>query len=282
MGSKEKVWVSLQDDDWLFKRPRPHTGEHWAEKATAELARLINLDAATVELATLEETRGTISRSFVPRIATLTHGNELLSEQHPGYEPSVEGAYPEYRVDRIFEAIADVDASQHSESPNASHEVVGFLIFDGWIANTDRHHENWAILQVPGDENDRMAPTFDHASSLGRLLDDDRRLRILNGADMLSVRGYLDRRDAQGSIFPLKGSDPACPFRLVSDLIELGHADSVKHWLERIEKVTRDKKRAVFEAFPGDWLTEPSMNFALQILDETEELMNEEWQSCDT
>ena len=77
MGSKEKMWLEIDGENWLFKFPRPNTGEHWAEKAAAELADLIDLDAATVELATLKGEPGTVSRSFVPSGATLTHGNEL-------------------------------------------------------------------------------------------------------------------------------------------------------------------------------------------------------------
>lgn len=42
------------------------------------------------------------------------------------------------------------------------------------IGNVDRHHENWGILRkrVDGEWYGRLAPTFDHASSLGRELVD--------------------------------------------------------------------------------------------------------------
>ena len=30
---------------------------------------------------------------------------------------------------------------------------VGYLMFDAWIANTDRHHENWALVVSP-ESND--------------------------------------------------------------------------------------------------------------------------------
>ena len=41
-----------------------------------------------------------------------------------------------------------------------------YLVFDALIGNTDRHHSNWGIIRHEG-RPDRMAPSFDHASSLG-------------------------------------------------------------------------------------------------------------------
>ena len=43
----------------------------------------------------------------------------------------------------------------------------GYLVFDAWIANTDRHHENWGVLIDRRDGSSRLAPSFDHGSSLG-------------------------------------------------------------------------------------------------------------------
>ena len=52
LGSKRKFWLLLADETqpWLFKFARPHTGEHWAEKIGAEVAKLIELPAARAEL----------------------------------------------------------------------------------------------------------------------------------------------------------------------------------------------------------------------------------------
>jgi hypothetical protein len=46
---------------------------------------------------------------------------------------------------------------------------VGYVMLDAWIANQDRHHENWGALQ---DDQLRLAPTFDHGASLARNLSD--------------------------------------------------------------------------------------------------------------
>ena len=56
-------------------------------------------------------------------------------------------------------------------------QLASYALLDGLIGNTDRHHENWMVAYVP-EGNDtvlRSMPSFDHASSLGRELADERR-----------------------------------------------------------------------------------------------------------
>lgn len=80
MGTKEKFWYRDPDDDvdWLFKHPRENTGEHWAEKIAAEVAELLGVPHATVELAEFEGRRGSASRSFVSDDYELWHGNQIM------------------------------------------------------------------------------------------------------------------------------------------------------------------------------------------------------------
>ena len=59
MGTKDKFWYRdpRTGRRWLFKYPRKGTGEHWAEKITGEVAALLNIDHATVELVTVPKDR---------------------------------------------------------------------------------------------------------------------------------------------------------------------------------------------------------------------------------
>ena len=57
-------------------------------------------------------------------------------------------------------------------------KMAGLIVLDAVIGNTDRHHENWGLLRQTAPEGAvtyRMSPSFDHASSLGRELSDDKR-----------------------------------------------------------------------------------------------------------
>ena len=68
---------------------REPSGEDWAEKVCAEVARRIGLPHAEYELALWKrspaEIRGVISRNFCRDGAALVLGNELLAEVEPGY-----------------------------------------------------------------------------------------------------------------------------------------------------------------------------------------------------
>ena len=77
LGSKPKFWcVDDNGHPWLFKYTRENTGEHWAEKVAAELAVLLQLPAAAVNLAEFEDRKGCCSKSFItnPKVETLVHG----------------------------------------------------------------------------------------------------------------------------------------------------------------------------------------------------------------
>lgn len=87
LGTKDKFWY--EGGQFLFKQVRHGTGEDWAEKVCAELARRLELPHAEYDLAQWEtgdgNVRGVRSRNFCPPGAALTLGNELLAEADPDY-----------------------------------------------------------------------------------------------------------------------------------------------------------------------------------------------------
>ncbi len=69
---------------------------------------------------------------------------------------------------------------------------VGYLMFDAWIANQDRHHENWGLVVTL--ETTHLAPSYDHASSLGSgETDTDREDRLSPSDKRRSVERYVER-----------------------------------------------------------------------------------------
>ncbi len=95
LGTKPKRWLLDPNTEtfWLMKdvtfnrRNDGSTyqkGDDWAERIVAEVARLLDLPAAQVELATggpgAQTRQGIISRSICASEETLIHGNELLAE----------------------------------------------------------------------------------------------------------------------------------------------------------------------------------------------------------
>src|SRR5688572_4856184 len=84
MGSKPKTWVLDPRDGnrhpWLYKQNWRRQPEDWSEKIACEVAELLGLPHAQVELAERGETIGAASKGFVfdRDLIQLVHGNELI------------------------------------------------------------------------------------------------------------------------------------------------------------------------------------------------------------
>jgi hypothetical protein len=212
LGSKNKFWFLQGQERWLFKESRAGTGEDWSEKIAAEVARLANVSAAAVDLAIFRGRVGSASRSFIARDdESLVHGNEVLGGQILGYDQYKKLHQSGHTLENIGAAIAEV-FELTDEREAAQRSLAQYFTLDALIGNTVRHHENWGLLVSfeRQDEDDydlsiQVAPSFDHASSLGRELNDEKRLEILgrNAIASYARRGrggiYLKSTDKKGA-----------------------------------------------------------------------------------
>ena len=275
MGSKRKGWVRVPNDSerWLFKYARFSngrvTGEHWAEKVAAEVAELLVIPHARVELATLDGAPGCISRRFSELAksgAELIHGNDLLTRAVLGYDRTLRFRQSDHTVENILAAISEV-LSNAEEQRAAFQLMAGYLILDAVILNTDRHHENWALIRIihpDGRVSHEMAPTFDHASSLGRNEPPEKL------AAWLSEPGrpewYAARSRCQGGIY-LRSDDAhgANPLRLL-ELVVRKWPDYFVAWLPNLKNVTEEALCDTVERIPIDMMVPAQRDFAKALL----------------
>ena len=139
---------------------------------------MAGIPAAVVELATSDDNRGCISKSIVEAGEELVHGNELLGARDPLY-PRAGQFGPWYTVAAAAEALQEVEATVANQSDGGGlRSFARYLLLDAWVSNTDRHHQNWAVLRNKSG-GVRMSPSFDHGSSLGFNLSDDERVQRL-------------------------------------------------------------------------------------------------------
>lgn len=230
LGTKEKFWFRRNEELWLFKFARDETGEDWAEKVASEIAALMDIRAAHVELATFEGKPGCAVKSFVDREVgeVLLHGNEILAGQVLGYDQYKSKRQSDHTLSNIRAAIEKVfpDPVHHT---SILMELAAYLVLDAVISNTDRHHENWGLLLKPNpvhlDEAGQrqggfmvmVAPSYDHASSLGRELRDEKRAALLKSKHLSN---YI--RGGRGGIYWSAASPHGeCPLKLV----EMGARD---------------------------------------------------------
>lgn len=261
LGSKPKFWVLLDDDRWLFKEARPDTGEDWAEKAAAELAKAIGIRAATVQLAEYGRRRGCISLNFVDVSAgeALVHGNELLATRVTGYDKSKTFRQSDHTLENINAAIRSIFPADHADEILT--ELAGYMVLDALIGNTDRHHENWGLLirvqAQPRAPTLSVAPSFDHASSLGRELRDERRVELLARN---RVGWYLSK--GRGGLFR-SPEEPhgENPLRFVHRIAR-AYPSFFRLALTRVAALSADNVRQIFESLPADRTSQPAKRFA--------------------
>lgn len=187
IGDDEKDWLGDQADvRWLFKPVVVHDGwqqgEDWAERIACEIAKALGIPTATVELAIRDGRTGCISKSVIPANWELQPGAVALSEVIEGYESRTKFRTG-HNLDNIFRALSGCSLPPYTQLPlyTAFDVFAGYLVFDALIANCDRHDENWAVLRDQlTDQPPSLAPSFDHANSLGFNLRDATRVRLLS------------------------------------------------------------------------------------------------------
>ncbi|MCF6312379.1 MAG: HipA domain-containing protein [Verrucomicrobiales bacterium] len=277
LGSKPKFWFWYQSRFWLFKEVRKNTGEHWAEKVASEIADELGLPTHHTELATFEGRDGCAVRSFLETGEVLVHGNEILAGTIDDYDKDKIMGQADHNIGNVVKVLERWFSGPEAGEV-AANRVVGYLLLDALIGNTDRHHENWGIVGHPihhdkeGESADfvvEIAPTFDHASSLGRELLDERREAILNEQGAL-VR-YIGK--ARGGIFENSNARKGMsPMGLV-ELIAERYPEFFKPWQRRLAEIDEAYYSSIVNRVPESWMNECSKNFALAFLSETRKLL---------
>ena len=262
MGTKPKCWLRTPEEGkWLFKRKsRPASDDDWSEKIAAELADLLGLPHAVVELATRNGERGIITRDLVgdQGAEELIPGNSLLVEADPGYPFQECYRFAQHTVKRIFTALrrqsVGCPAWPGLDSPiaTACDLFTGYLLFDAWIGNTDRHHENWAISRRRDERGEQLilSPSYDHASSLGHNLRDKERHNRCTTNDRgyhivafaAKARSAIHRDEEEGK--PVSTTEA---FQIAAG--ECGTAGT--YWLGRLSRLTDASATDIVNRIPS-------------------------------
>ena len=264
MGSKRKFWFLPADTEtrWLFKYPQQNTGQHWAEKIAEEVAKQLEIRCAEVELAQCMGEAGSATKSFLRKELDLEHGNQLLADCVPGYDKWEKFRQSEHTLTNIFASMDHIFRAP-DEAQRAKIQLADYVVLDALIGNTDRHHENWGILKQhrEGKWIGGVAPTFDHASSLGRELRDERRQMLLqeNRVGDYAEKGrgaiYLSERDKRGP----------SPLQLVRHAA-VAHTDYFSPALARLKKLDESALLGLIQRVPESWMSASARTFSEQLV----------------
>ena len=256
------TWLIDPDtgDRWLHKDTVVPTngfeqGEDWSELVSTSIAQLLGVPCADTRLCLRHGKRGSLSKDVNIQGHSLYNGYVVLEEcpDVADYFPHMEGApgvdperplvkRPGHRLDNIQTALNGAVAPSSFSGPaalDAFDVFVGYLMLDALIANRDRHEQNWAVL-TPGLTTlpVQLAPSYDHATSLGYNLTDDRRQGVLKNSAALA------KWASAGTAWRFEHEGNAKRAQTLVDLaveaLELASDDAAAHWSAQLHLLAID------------------------------------------
>lgn len=275
LGTKYKFWYrDVFGRRCLFKEGRPGTGENWAEKVCCEICTLLGIPHSHYELAVWKDHKGVVTPSFVPKGGRLVFGNELLARFVKDYEGERRVRARKHTLSRVMAVmIAGGDIIKMPDDYHPPAQVQGvaglflaYLMLDALVGNQDRHDENWGLIQVL-DGRIALAPTFDHASSLGRNERDEERIERLTTSDQgRSVERYVAR--ARSALYRRVGEKPLTTLEAYQEAARLPEVQEAKgYWLSQLALTTIANFRLILDNVPPTEISDPAKAFALRMLE---------------
>jgi HipA-like C-terminal domain len=180
-GAAEKYRINLPESGAVFLKDDDESlNGAWVEKITYELARSMGIPAARCEFAEFPDGRKAIISFDYLRPNFLEQSGKMLLGQHFEQNKYL------YTIETVLRTIDENEillpkSFEVSEIATAADLLAGYLIFDYWVDNIDRHYENWGIQIDVVTGNKELLPTYDHGLSLGFLLFDEECFGFVSG-----------------------------------------------------------------------------------------------------
>jgi hypothetical protein len=278
MGTKFKFWY---EDPLrgltLFKEGRPGTGENWAEKIACELALMLGIPHAYYDFGEWNGKAGVLSPSFVPEAGRLIHGNELIGGKVAKDQEDATLRVYHQRSHTAAAVLGLLRLSTTVQLPwqaarvegiaSALHVFVGYLLFDTWIANQDRHSENWGLVRLR--DVFYLAPSFDHGSSLARnLTDEDRQYRMTTKDKGAAIQKYVTT--ARSALYPLAPLGEKVKALSTIDAFHIAwkmRPEAGRIWLGRLAAIPAAIIKDTIEGVPSELMSDLAKEFTLRLLE---------------
>jgi hypothetical protein len=287
LGSKYKFWFSSEETRVLFKAEERGTGEDWAEKIACQLCELIGLPHIHYELAELYDRGvyiqpGVVCKTCAPPPLSLVLGNQLLLERDPQYPADEQRKYKvrAHTPDTVADVVRGLAAPAACWMTNvpigiatALDVFVGYLLLDVWVANQDRHHENWGALRDV--DVLRLAPTFDHGACLARNITDEERTERLTSKDQNRSVTAFSRRARSAFYSQATASKPLTTLEALTAFASFA-VPAARTWLKRLGSVGQSMVEGIVNEVPDKRMTRITKDFTLRLLMTNQERLQKE------
>jgi hypothetical protein len=202
------------------------------------------------------------------------HGNEVLEFVDSSYPAQQRYGARAHTVHAVITALARFHVgvpptlrALPEGVTDAFGVFIGYLLLDAWIGNTDRHHENWGVLRQRSQltQTLTLAPTYDHASSLGRELSDMQRMKHGNPRHGTPAERYAKR--ARSAFYASDGSGRKLSTHEVFAEAAAHRPQAAQAWVERLRKLDRLAQKCAVDRVPSGHMSDAAKAFACALLE---------------
>jgi hypothetical protein len=213
---------------------------------------------------------GVVCATVAPPPWALGLGNQLLLEKDPAYPQGSKYKVHGQTVEAVAAVVRDLKIPPRDYCgglpagiDSALAVFAGYVMLDAWIANQDRHHENWAALRDPSGLY--LAPSYDHGASLARNVPDEEKKDRLESRDQGRRIPTFARR-ARSAFYADTGQ--AKPMPTVAAWLAFAQLvpDAATIWLDRLRAVSRAEVEGVLDQIPPSRMSAVCREFTLQLL----------------
>jgi hypothetical protein len=145
----KKIYFNPEDGELYYfkqsfkKGQRDYKHEFWSEIIAYEVGEHLGFDILPYHIAIRGNVVGCISKSMINQASEeLVEGGKYLQAFDNTFKPENIKLRNQYNFDLIVKALAAFKKEKHLK------ELAETIVFDALIGNSDRHQENWAIINV--------------------------------------------------------------------------------------------------------------------------------------
>ncbi|MDQ7074223.1 MAG: hypothetical protein Q9O24_03535 [Gammaproteobacteria bacterium] len=193
-----------------------------------------------------------------------------MAKIHADYKEHLTYRSSQHTVSRVAAALNNIKGlpigwNAPAEVKDALGGFVGYLMLDALVSNQDRHHENWGLIESP-KHGLRLAPTFDHASSLGRNERDNIRRERLESKDRgRGVEHYCGR--ARSGLYKFLKDKKALSTLVAFEEAAKKRPAAGQYWLIKLKSIRFYDFERIFSELPEEVASPFARRFALKMLD---------------
>lgn len=144
----KKIYTNPADGELYYfkqsfkKGQRDYKYEFWSEIIAFEVGELLGFNILPYHIAIKGDVIGCISKSMIEPNEELIEGGKYLQAFDNTFNPENVKERKRYTFELIQEALISFNKESHLI------DVIETIVFDALIGNSDRHQENWALINT--------------------------------------------------------------------------------------------------------------------------------------